>query len=248
MAISANTLIKQSLKVLGELGQGEPLDGTEAQDGLITLNQMVDALGIERHWLHTVLRNLYSLTSGTQDYTIGTGATFNVERPTWIDSVSVIPDSTVAAPSRTELPMGRPLTVAQWQAIAVKGTTSAFPTAIYYDFENTALVATISVYPIPDQSNVQLVLYFPGIAVANFADLSTTYSFVRGYERALKFLLAVELADEYGVNVSPRVERLANEAAAVVKRGNLRPVDAQIDPAIAGQTAGIGYYDWRSDR
>ena len=55
-----------------------------------------------------------------------------------------------------------------------------------------------------------------------------------GYERAIKFNLAEELAPEYGTELLPGAIKIANESKKNVIRINSQPVVAQIDPGITG--------------
>ena len=56
-----------------------------------------------------------------------------------------------------------------------------------------------------------------------------------GYERAIRFNLAVELAAEYpGSIVTPTVERIATTSLGSVKRANWREMSVPIDPALTG--------------
>jgi hypothetical protein len=137
------------------------------------------------------------------------------------------------------------MTLAEYQAIPIKTTTGSRPTAIYYDHAWAAGLGTITVYPVPDNSVCDLVLYTPGEA-AVFADLTTVYTFPKGWSRMYRFCLAVELADDFGVTVSARVERIAIESLAAIKRSNFRMTDARLDPAMPGMRGG-GRYNLYTD-
>lgn len=228
---SATDLITRSLRLLGVL---DAVDTPEAEDlaiGKVALDDFVDGLGIERAAVFTVARTVQALTAATATYTIGTGGVFNQVRPTWIDRVSVRPDRT-ASPV-LELPLGRPLTLEEWQAIPVKTNTGPYPTALYYDHAWTAGLGLISVYPVPTVSVCDLVLYTPTPAAA-FADLTTVYTLPPGWARMYRYNLAVEMADDFGVKPSTRVERIAAQSLAAVKRANWRPSDAALDPMTPG--------------
>ena len=215
--MTANDLIGRTLRSIGVLASGETATSNEVSDALTILNNMVDTWGTERLTIYTVARTAFNLTSSTQDYTIGSGGTFNIARPVWI--------------------------VAAWQQIGIKGTTSTYPTAFYYDKTWTAGLGQISVWPVPDNSNAQLVLYTP-TALTQFADLTTAYTFPPGYEEALRYQLALRLAPEFGVNLSPDIRALASQTFANIKRANIRPTVLGIDPALR---ADGGRYDWRTD-
>jgi hypothetical protein len=73
--------------------------------------------------------------------------------------------------------------------------------------------------------------------VANFADLTTVYTFPDGYDDALVYNLAVRLAPEFGVGASinlAEVRRLAAETFANIKRINQRPETMSMPTALMG--------------
>lgn len=239
----ANELIERALLTLGVIAPGETVDGSTSSDCLRLLNDMVDQWGAERLTIFTVTRSVHTLAASTQTYTIGTGGTFNVERPEWIDAASIIPDNTKPASSKLELPIAM-LDDGQWQQIAVKGVTSTYPTKIHYDHSNTSGLGVISVWPVPTGAGSDLVLYIPA-ALSEFADLTTDYSFPKGYRRALHYKLAECLAPDFGRPFTPDQRNLTNKAFGIIKEHNARPfAQLGIDPALIG--SGRGYWDWRT--
>jgi len=228
---TALDLITRSYRLFGYLDPIETPEAEDANQGLETLNELVEHLGTMRQTVYIVERSAHPLSASTQSYTIGAGGVFNIARPQNIEYWSITPDR--AATPVYELPFRRPLTVEEWQRIPVKGTTGSYPTDIYYDHGWTAGLGTIQVYPIPTTSNPDLILYTP-TALAAFADLTTNYTFPRGYLRMLRYQLAVELAEEKGRPITDKLEKKATEALAAVKRANFRPKPMQFDAAIAG--------------
>jgi hypothetical protein len=241
--VTANDLITRSLKTIGVLAAGETANGTDVNDALTQLNNMIDTWATNRLTIYSVARTALNLSASTQTYTIGTGGTWNIARPIWITAAGVIPDSTAAAAQKTEIPI-RILTVEQWRDIAIKELTSTYPQEMYYDKTWTAGLGNIEVWPIPTSSNSQVVLYTP-TALVQFADLTTNYTFPPGYEEALRYQLALRLAPEFGRQLSPDVQMLAAETFANIKRTNTNEDVLSIDPALVSTG---GRYDWRTDR
>ena len=232
---SATDFITVALRKLGVLDAVDTASAEDLAIGKTALDAFVDGLGAERASIYLVKRSVFPLTSGTATYTIGTGGIFNIVRPVWIDRVSIRPDRT--ASSVLELPIGPPMTVRAYQSIPIKSTTGSYPTAIYYDQNWVAGLGTITVYPVPNNSLCDLVLYVPTAVVA-FADLTTVYTFPPGYERMFYFNLACELAEDFSATPSERTARVARESLAVVKRANSRPTDAALDPSMPGLRGG----------
>jgi hypothetical protein len=230
---SARDLITRSLKLLGVLQASEVPTADDLDDGFVMLNEFISDLATQRATIFTVSRNVHALTGGQQQYTIGPGGMFNQQRPLWIDNLSVIPDR--GASPILEYPIGPLLSLDQFQRIAVKSIGSRFPLSAYYDygFEGAGL-GRISVYPIPQTDNTDLVLYTP-VAMQSFVDLTTEYAFPPGYERMVRYNLAVEMAPEWDASPSPDVLRRAETSLANIKRANTRLTDLQFDVALTGR-------------
>lgn len=242
--MTANTLIERTLKTIGVLAAGETANGNDVADSFAILNGMIDTWATQRLTVYTTARTVFNLTSSTQDYTIGTGGTFDIVRPLWITAASVIPNRDATAEQRVELPITASMTVTQWQNVAIKGTTSTFPTEFYYDKDWTAGLAQISVWPIPRTSDAQLVLYTP-TALVKFADRTTDYTFPPGYEEAMRYQLALRLGPEFGRPLNPELLALAMDTFGNIKRVNGSKETLSIDTALLVHG---GRYNWRTDR
>ena len=242
--MTANELISRTLRTLGVLASGETATSSEMSDAFTVLNNMLDTWATERLTIYTVARTVLNLSADTQDYTIGTGGTFNIVRHVWIVGASVIPDKTATGAQLLELPIAESITVTDWQNVSVKGLTSTYPTQFYYDKNWVSGLATISVWPIPNNSNCQMVLYTP-TALTAFADLTTAYTFPPGYEEAMRYQLALRLAPEFGAQPSPDIRILAADTFANIKRVNITDDTLGIDAALLARG---GRYDWRTDR
>lgn len=237
MATTANGLITRALQLVGVVAAGEVPTADDFADGLITLNDMVAALATERLTIYTQARVTKLLTALTQTYTIGTGAVISTPRPLWIANAGIVPATTPTE----ELPIDV-LSDDQWAVSALKTMQSTFPTAVYYDYGYSASgYGTITVWPVPTTAPT-LVLYLP-TAIATFATGTTVYSFPPGYERMLRYNLAVDLAPEYGKPLDPVIAAIAVQSKANVKRANNRMQDLRVDNALV--RAG-GVWDWRT--
>lgn len=241
--MTANDLIARTLKTIGVLGAGETAQADDAADAFIQLNSMIDSWATQRLTIYSVARTLFTLAASTSSYTIGTGGTFNIVRPIWITAASIIPDRNAAAAQKTEIPI-RILNLQEWRNVSIKALTSTYPSELYYETTWTAGLATIYVWPTPDNSDAQLVLYTP-TALAKFSDRTTDYTFPPGYEEALRYQLALRLAPEFGRSLQQEVQILAADSLANIKRVNTNDDVLSIDSALLGHG---GRYDWRTDR
>lgn len=235
-ALDFTTLALRKLRVLNPVQSPQAEDG---QNGFDALNLWLDDLGTQRQTITNVIRNVFPLANAVSSYTIGDGGTFNVVRPVWIDAVSIRPNRTVT--SVLELALPPVLTVDQYQRITLKTQTAPYPTQVFYDHAYTAGLGNVIVWPVPNTSVADLVLYLP-TAFTAFADQSTMYGFAPGVARAIVYNLTVELADDYHKTPSDRVERIAVSSLANVKRSNFRPSIAKFDRALVGRRGRFNIY------
>ncbi len=191
------------------------------------LSAYIDQLLTERLLSYYEIRSEQTLVGGQQDYTIGIGGNFAIDRPMTLDRASILLNS--GAQNESELPLSI-LTYAQWQLITIKDIGSNPPTSVYY--EPRFPLGILHFWPFP-AANTQAVLYVRN-QIAQFASLSSTVSFPPGYLRFLQYGLAVELANYYGKKsaMSPEARQTAAEARAWVKRINIIPLDIRVDRAL----------------
>lgn len=232
------------MRKIGAVASGEAPTSAELADGLTELNSMLSLWRVKRLVIPLALsRETYSLVSGTQDYTIGSGGTWNRSLVPWrIDKAGILMGT--ASPD-TELPVAV-YTEEEWAALSVKGLTSAQVTAIRY--VRGASLGTVSIWPIITSSTPDLVLYIP-TPLASPSTLATSLVLLDGYEDAYVYNLALRLMPEYGSTVSPqaelRLERLASDALSTIKGSNVAMVERTIDPALL--VTGVSTYDINAD-
>jgi hypothetical protein len=104
----------------------------------------------------------------------------------------------------------------QYAAISLKDQTNNWPSALYDngDYPNRK----ITVWPVPTRACVlTLWLWQPLVSTL---DLDAEIQLPPGYERALKFNLAIELAAEFGKTIPPQVQYIAQESLAKIRRLN----------------------------
>lgn len=239
MATTARTLITNALRDLAAIGARQPVSADDLEFGLTTLNEWVGSLRTQRTATFMVSRHVLPLTAGVGSYTIGPGGAFNLDRPNRIEGVGLVFDRTAA--TVTEVSLGRPLNLSEYQHVVAKAQTSTHPYGVYYDWGMAAGLGTIRVIPTPSGAVSDLVLYLPS-PVQRFTDLSTTYHFPDGYERAIRANLAIELAPAWEREPSGALVARASEAMADVRRANHRPRILSVDATLLG-IAG-GYNVW----
>jgi hypothetical protein len=134
----------------------------------------------------------------------------------------------------------RILTPARYAEITDKALTSDKPTALYFVPEE----GKVYILPTPAIADLEVALYVP-VTDVSFATLTTELSLAPGYLRALVYNLAVDWAPELGVeHVPDRIQRVALDSLAAIKRANEDVPEIATDPALRW---GEGHYDIEND-
>ena len=225
---TALQLVTSALRKIGAVAAGEAPDADEQSDALAALNQIIESWNLQGLALYRRENVAYSLVPSQQSYTIGSGANFNGARPITLNGAFV---------TRGGIDYQlEPLTQAQWNEILQKSQESQLPEAVYY--EPTFPDGTLRFWPAPLESlPVTLAI---NMQLGAIADINDDLASPPGYERALVYALAVDLAPEYpAVTLSQRVIDAADEALADVKRANnTQNQAATFDIALAGGCGG----------
>ena len=111
-------------------------------------------LATEDLTVYTILRTTWTLSTAAS-YTIGTGATVNVARPTGPMAIDSIGFQDTSVSPTMEYALGPVLTVDAYAAIAQKGLTSVFPQNWYYDPTYTSGFGTLYPYPVPTSATLE---------------------------------------------------------------------------------------------
>ncbi len=226
-AVAALDLITDALFELNVFLPGESIPNSDAQLGLRSLNGLLGSWAQQALTIPVIARHIFPLVVGqgspTNPYTIGSGGNFDVPRPA--NAQSVVRAAAWLPSSSLEVPIAV-LTDQQWDNLAIKSLAGTMPTQIFYSPTFTSGLGSIYVWPVPTVTTYQLVLYLQQ-ALGSFADLTTAYQMPQGYTDALTFALARRLAAPYGREVSPDLKDKADHALMVIKRSNIKTVDAQ---------------------
>lgn len=221
--------------MIGAIASGEAPSADEAKDGLSALNQMLDSWSTEQLLITAKMRESFALVPGQKIYTMGPTGDFNTVRPMSIET-ALIQVTTVTPVA--ELPV-KILSKEEYASIVVKDVGSTIPTFIYG--EGTYPLETLNLWPIPSYA-YNLVLY-SWKPLTTLATLDDVISLPPGFERALKYNFAMELAPEWGRPVSQEVLNTAMESKANVKRMNItnKPRYMRVDEAL---TATPAVWNW----
>ena len=226
---SAQTIIDRALRLIGAIASGESPTTDEGTDALTALNAMIDSWRNDRLMVYALSESTLTLTPTDASYTIGTGGNINTTRPVKIESVFCRAGS-------VDFPV-EVIDKARYDAIPDKTTTSDIPEFLYYD--SAVTTGNINLWPVPSTANVLHVTMWT--VLSTLAAVGTTVTLPPGYERALAYNLAIEVAPEYEKTVSQEVAKIARESLAALKKINSRQIIAYSELSINGNRRGDIY-------
>lgn len=227
MTKTVRQICEGALQEIGVVGQGKPLAAADASLALERMQLMLDAWQAMRLTIFQVSSGTWNLVQGQQDYTMGPGGDFNVDRPLWLEGANIV-WPTAANPPPAEFPMGI-LTDGEWQRIVVKNLQTNLPRSLWPEW--TYPLLTIHVYPIPSLVGLQVKIWTPR-PLESAVTLATVLSVPPGYLEAMVYNLASRLVTPFHRQMPASLPQNAIDSLAVVKRANKRIEVALFDPGL----------------
>jgi hypothetical protein len=194
--LTAQDIIKSSLKAIGAKGIGDQLSSDEATECLEILNMMIDEWNLKNTVPFYSLNEVFDLVEGQTVYTIGLDdADFETTRPIKIDSAFLgITSGSTRVDSQIDI-----LDNDSFQRIGIKGIDDGFPRALLYT--PTYPNGTITVNGSP-QAGHQIGLS-QRKQLSTSPALTTQIALPSGYLMAIRYNLAINLAPVYGKEFLP---------------------------------------------
>ena len=208
---SAADLINGSLRLIGQLAEGEVPSNETSQDALAAMNQMLDSWSTERLAVYATQDQVFTWPATAISRTLGPTGNFVGTRPVLLD------DATYFRDASTNVSYGlRMINQSQYNGIAVKTVRSTYPQVMWVNMTHPDI--ELYVYPVPTRD---LEFHFVSVEpLSQPATLTTDLSFPPGYLRAFRYNLAMELAPEFGIEPSTQVQRIAMTSKRNLKRIN----------------------------
>lgn len=204
-------LIGRAHRILGLAKSGDALPEAFFQDGLTALNAMIESWQTEKLFVYAFVDTAFTLVAADASYTVGPAGNFALTpRPQKLESVFV-------RASNVDYPVEL-VDSERWFAIPDKTSTSDLPSIAYY--EPTLSTGTLQLWPVPNTGHSLHIVTWT--VIASLAALGTTITLPQGYERAIAYNLAAELAPENSVALSPEAASIAVDSKAAIKRANRR--------------------------
>lgn len=226
---TALDLVKKAMRLVGALGIGETPTDDEASVGREALNSLLDSWWTQRLAVYSQTEDTLSWAAGQVSRTIGSGGDFNITRPVRVTSAAqTIQD--------IDYPINI-LTSEQYRGLPDKNVDSTLITHLWYDLG--ADLGTLYAYPKP--SVTATVLLRSHKQLQSFSSNTTALSLPPGYQRAVEYNLALELASEYQRQIPQQVALIASTSLAALRRLNKEVPQQRIEFAETGRT-----WDWRT--
>lgn len=197
---TARDLITRTLKLMKVVGEGQSPSDEQADDMLDTLNDMIESWSLSESMIYTETKEEFTLTANDGDYTIGSSGNFNTTRPTSIIAMTIRlspNDETVVEPMSAE-------EYANITSLSVSGRPK------YYWYDKNYPLGLIRFDCLPDSAYTMSLTSLK--QWATISTLDDVLSVPVGAMRMLRYNLAVEAADEFGVAIGDNVRLIASDS------------------------------------
>jgi hypothetical protein len=229
MAETVNAIVTASLRLLKVVQAGETIGASEAEDGRIALNDLIEEWN-NQPLMQPAKTQLSQVLTSSATYTFGTGGS-NSTRPVSI-SKAFIRSPTGGVDYPVEI-----ISNEEYALIPLKSTSSTIPDKLYY--RSGYPLGTVTLYPTPTAGYT---LYLEcQAALSTYDDVSDSVDLAPGYLKALKYNLAIAISPEYK-DPSQVVIMEAQKSIEWIKRLNSKDKPVMFNPARAAVGyGGIGY-------
>ena len=208
--MTANDIIIDALGLLGVIYPGQTISSEAQTTCQISLNNMLSEWNAQGLAIFSIVKATFALVNGTSDYTIGTGATFNTARPEKIEAWRVW-DAAGAANG------GEPVDAKTFTARADDSSLTAARIEML-NYDAAFPTGTIHLYPIPNGGTLELWVWEQ---LAQIADFTLALAFPPGYQKAVIYNLAVDVAPKFGRPLDPTVKMVADSCKATLGGTNI---------------------------
>lgn len=236
MAATVRTVtqvIQTALRRLAVLAATETVDSADTATGLIIFQDLIAELSGENLIIPYESDESITLVADQGSYTIGENGTpdKSTPRPLRINSAYITDSGSINYAVEV-------ITKAQYDNIPDK-TQTGRPFYLYYN--PTVPNGTIYLYYVPDAAEtLHIIGYKPLTDPAQLSDdLEITTGIPRMYHNPLGWMLAEQLAPEYGIEPSLYIQRRAIEGKALIQSVNsanrLTPAALEVQTAAPGK-------------
>lgn len=226
----AQELITRSFYLAGIYSFNQSIPGGELNNALESLNSMLDSWKADNLFNFSTDLIEGNLATGQVSYSIGVSGDFVAQRPTAIDGAYVRQNG-------VDYPLEQ-IDQRLYDTISIKNLQTSFPNYFYYN--PTYPNGTIYIYPVP--SNPLPIFIRCSKYISHFDELETEVNFPPGYNQAVYYSLASELAILYG-NPREDLEQKSIDYVTNLKRNNLNVLELGFDTRMPGFNDGRNRYN-----
>ncbi len=213
----ATDLIKSSMRLIGVIAAGETPRAEELNDALDVLNDILEDWSTESLAVWGSSNQTFNTVAGQATYTIGPAGNFNTARPIDIHDA-------YCTYGGVDFPV-KPIAQEDYNRIVLKTQQQPIVERLLYVNENPLGVVTL--WPVPSQV-IPLTISCNRILTA-IPTLATALVYPPGYQKALRYNLAVDLAAEYGKMAAPDVIAIAKTSKGNIKTANITKPTMRFD-------------------
>lgn len=219
---TANDLISRALRKVGILASGETSEGSDADETLEILNDILEQWSLEDLMVYYPTLISHALTAGVSSYTIGATGVIATTRP-----IEILNPAYLRTADGLDIPI-EVVSFETYQAQIQKATTGTYPSVLAYQpaypdgviylWQSPAAGLTLRMV-----ANVQF---------AALADLSTDIALPIGYAKAIVDALSYELCLKYGrTEMLEDIRQSALVSKMNIKRKNAKKTAMRLDSA-----------------
>lgn len=235
--IAAMDMIRRAMYLINAVAAGEIPDDADLNDALLTLNEMLDSWDLQPLAVFDDAAQTFTTIPGqaTYDWGLDAGVTgIQTQRPVFLNNATCVRNG-VTTPVEV-------ITQPEYDRIGLKSLSQPLVERVLY--VNTFPLGSLTCYPVP--SEAVTLTFDTARQIVGPVTLQSIIALPPGYQRAIRYNLAVDLWPEY-TNPSVDIEsvrKTAREALGKVKVANIRPVPATFDD-IPDTDGGSRGWDWR---
>lgn len=216
MAATVRSICTGALRLLGVTQPGREPSAYEMETATYALRSMLENWSTQRLNVFQTTTYEFEFIPHQATYTLGPTGDWETERPMILSYAYLRYAQDSGTPIDMQITI---LNDAQRAAISAKTISSSIPTTVYYNPEVPD--AKLTFWPVPTV-NYKAILWCDA-PLDSFTDLNDELQFPRGYEQALRYNLAVNLAPEFGRQVSQEIIGVASKSINDLKALNVTP-------------------------
>jgi hypothetical protein len=234
-----NNLITRAYRLSGVLGDNEEMQGSQTEDGLLALNEMIDSWNSDNLNIYTYDILSCDITGNKQTYTIGIGGDINSPRPPDISGAWF---QQLTTPPYVDIPLTI-ISQMDWGNLVSKGIPGNISNYLYYD--GNYPLGGLWLWPIPSGGG-KLIIHATKL-LDSAVTLLTDVNLPPAYAMAIRYNLAMQLCAENGLEPSVTVLNTAVRTKRLMEENNSIAVQRMgFDSASLG--TGGGRYMITSDQ